>query len=110
MSDFKGIKIYSIILKMSNEEWEGKPGQECLVICESVTEVLNPKQNIKNIPIKCLCLHIIFSWKTDTALFSNFHAIFHGNLKLQTNSSIGGNIAINYIKLPSEWQTYILPN
>jgi hypothetical protein len=27
MSDFKGIKIYSIILKMSNEEWGGKPGQ-----------------------------------------------------------------------------------
>jgi hypothetical protein len=91
---------------MSNEEWEGKPEQHCLVICETVTEVLNPKQNVTNIPIKYLCFHIIFSWKTDT----NIHAIFYGYLKLQTNSSIAGNIAINYIKLPSKWQTYILSN
>jgi len=95
---------------MSNEEWGGKTGQQCLVICDSVTEVLNPKQNVTNIPIKYLCLHITFSWKTDTALFTDFHAIFYGNLKLQTNSSIAGNIAINCIKFPSEWQTYILPN
>jgi hypothetical protein len=47
--------------KMSNEEWDGKPEQQCSVICETVTEVLNPKQNVTNILIKYLCFHIIFS-------------------------------------------------
>lgn len=83
MSDFKGLKMYSVILKMSNEERGGKTGQQCLAICGSVTEVLNPKQNVTNIPITCLCLHIIFSWRTDTALFTNLHAIFYGNFELQ---------------------------
>jgi hypothetical protein len=83
MSDCKRIKIYSMIFKMSNEEWGGATGQRCLAICKYVTEVLNPKQNVTNIPIKCLCSHIIFFWKTDTVLFTNFHAIFYGNLKLQ---------------------------
>ena len=83
MSDFKRIKIYSVILKMSNEEWGSKTGQQCLSVCGTITEVLNPKQNVTNISIKCLCLHIIFSWRSDTALFIDFIAIFYGNLKFK---------------------------
>lgn len=46
---------------MSNKEWEYKPGQQCLVICESVTEVLNPPKKRSQIFLQNVCVYILYS-------------------------------------------------